>query len=108
MAGVLSSTVFHPGCICFLPVGFFLGGCLGGDLDAGLGVCLFFASGVYLSVLLMSSFGGYVFGRGSFCFFIRCRVSVFCVWLGDDDVGSSVRNWLGRGIGRHQGKGKLA
>ena len=24
------------------PVGFFLGGCLGGDLDAGLGVCLFF------------------------------------------------------------------
>ena len=68
MDGVLSSGVFHPGCIWILPVGFFLDGVLGGDLDTGLGVGLFLASGVY--------FVGDVLGRGTFCFFIGCGISV--------------------------------
>jgi hypothetical protein len=64
MAGVLSSGVFHSGCICFLPFGFFLDGYLGGDLDAGLGDGVFFASGENLSVFLVASFVGDVLGRG--------------------------------------------
>ena len=48
----------------------------------------FFAFGVYLSVFLVASVGVDVLGRGSFCFFIGCGVSVFWIWLGDNDVGS--------------------
>ena len=84
MAGVLSSRVFHPGCICFLPVGFFLDGCLGGDLDSGLGISLFFASGVYLRVFLVASFVGDLH-----CFYIGCGVSFFWIWFGDAEVGST-------------------
>ena len=35
-------------------------------MDAGLGVCLFFAFGMYLSVFLVASVGVDVLGRGAF------------------------------------------
>ena len=52
-------------------------------------------SGVYLSVFLVTSFGGDVLGSGSIYFFIGCGIIVLLIWLGDDVVGSLTLFCLG-------------